>query len=362
MSTRYRRVGIFGMGLLGGSVAMGLKARELAEEVWAFDLDPLALERAVELGVADQSFERLGPWIAQLDLGVLAAPVGALKALGEGIASFAAPDTLWTDVGSVKTDVVSDLTAVLPGYVGGHPMAGSERPGVEHADAGLLENAIWVITPSEEAEPLRVQALEDLVTRLGALPLRMDPATHDRLVAKISHLPYLLAAALTLSVGDDRQRDLLMFLAAGGFRDLTRVASGSPEMSRDMVCQNREALRRALVEFRSSLTALEGLLDDDDALLVEAQRAKQTRDALPIVRRALLPRRYDAVVPLPDRPGELARITGCLAREAVNIKDIEVLTVREAGGGIRLGFVTAEDRACAEQALAAAGYALRVIG
>ncbi|WP_243089711.1 prephenate dehydrogenase/arogenate dehydrogenase family protein [Thermus neutrinimicus] len=356
MKPLFAKVGIFGVGLLGGSVALGLKERFLAEEVHAYDQDPEALEKALFLGVADRIHPEPGPWVGELELGVLAAPVGALVGLGKALAPFANPESLWTDVGSVKAQVVGALEGLLPHFLGGHPMAGSERAGVENAHAGLLQNAIWVLTPTRRTSPQAKEGIRKLVEALGAYPLEMTPELHDNLVARISHLPYLLAVALNRLVAHSPHRDLLMFLAAGGFRDLTRVASGSPRMSRDMVVENKEALREAMEELRGVLWELEGLLDEPEALLQAAEEAKRTRDSLPIVRRSLLPEMHDLVVQVPDRPGQIARIATALGEAGVNIKDIEVLTIREEAGAIRLGFASREEREKAREVLSQVGY------
>jgi prephenate dehydrogenase len=359
MKPLFAKVGVFGVGLLGGSVALGLKERFLAEEVHVYDPDPLALEKALFLGVADRAHREIGPWVGELSLGILAAPVGALKALGQAIAPHAHPESLWTDVGSVKAKVVEALENLLPHFLGGHPMAGSERAGVENAHAELLENAVWVLTPTHRTTPRAREGIRRLVEALGAYPLEVPPRLHDELVARISHLPYLLAVALNRMVAQSRDKDLLMFLAAGGFRDLTRVASGSPRMSRDMVVENKEALKGAIEELREVLLELEGLLESPEALLEAAEEAKRTRDSLPIVRRSLLPEMHDLSVQVPDRPGEIARIATALGEAGVNIKDIEVLTIREEAGALRLGFATREERERAREVLKEAGYRVR---
>jgi len=353
------KVGIFGVGLLGGSVALGLRERFLTDEVHVYDQDPLALEKALFLGVADRAHAEIGPWVRDLSLGILAAPVGALAELGRALAPYAHPESLWTDVGSVKGKVVEALEGLLPNFLGGHPMAGSERAGVENAHAGLLQNAVWVLTPTERTTPQAREGIRGVVEALGAYPLEVPPGLHDQLVARISHLPYLLAVALNRMVARSGERDLLMFLAAGGFRDLTRVASGSPRMSRDMVVENKEALREAIEELRALLLELEDLLEEPEALLRAAEEAKRTRDALPIVRRSLLPEMHDLVVQVPDRPGEIARIATALGEAGVNIKDIEVLTIREEAGALRLGFATREEEERAREVLKEVGYRVR---
>lgn len=353
-------VGVFGMGLLGGSVALGLRERFVAANLHAYDLDPEALSAALAMGAADEIHTSLGPWIARLDLGVLAAPVRVLEGLAKAIAPFVKEGSRWIDIGSVKGPVVAALEGVLPGYVGTHPMAGRETPGVQNAYAGLLQSAVWVVTPTERTNGDDLAAVEAMIEALGAYPVRIDPDAHDRLVARVSHVPWMLATALNLWIDGDIDRERLLFLAAGGFRDLTRVASGSPQMSRDMVLENRTEVRAALTDLHEVVTRLSAELDDPAALLASAERGKRTRDALPIVRRSMLPRTFDVVVAIPDRPMELANLLGVFGRSAINVRDIEVLKIRETGGeAIRVGVGNAEDRARALQVLSEAGYRAR---
>ncbi len=355
-----REVGVFGMGLLGGSVALGLRERFVAANLHAYDPDPGALEAALAMGAADEIHTSIGPWVGQLDLGVLAAPVRVLDGLARAVAPFARAGSRWIDIGSVKGPVVAALEGLLPGYVGTHPMAGRETPGVQNAYAGLLQSAVWVVTPTERTKAADLAAIEELISALGAYPVRIDPGVHDRLVARVSHVPWMLATALNLWIDGDVDRERLLFLAAGGFRDLTRVASGSPQMSRDMVIENRAEVRAALADLQEVVARLAAELDDPQALLASAERGKRTRDALPIVRRSMLPRTFDVVVAIPDRPMELANLLGVLGRHAINVRDIEVLKIRETGGeAIRVGVGSADDRERALQVLSEAGYRSR---
>lgn len=354
-----RIVCIFGMGLLGGSIALGLRERGLAREVWAFDPDAAALEAALVLGAADRVFTSLGPWIKDVDLGVLSAPTRAIIGLADGIAPWAKAEALWLDVGSTKGAIVEAVPLVLPNFVGTHPMAGRETPGVQHAYAGLLQSAIWAICPTPETPEGVLRAVTALVEDLGAYPLTLDAKAHDRAVARISHVPWLLATALNLQLAADPDATTLLALAAGGFRDLTRVASGAPEMSRDMVISNAVEVRVALRELGATLVHLSGLLDSPEALLDEATRAKRTRDSLPIVRRSLLPRVYDVVVSLDDRPLELASLTRVLGEAGINIRDIEILKIRDGAEAIRVGVASDGDLDAAKDALGRAGYRYR---
>jgi prephenate dehydrogenase len=354
---------IAGVGLIGGSVALGLRGRFIAREVIGFDADPETLTTALGLGVIDAAHVTAGAWLKDADLVILAAPVRALPDLASQMAKFAGPDTVFTDVGSVKAPLLDALSSLPPElrrrFVGGHPMAGSERAGVQHASAGLLENAIWVLTPTPETDPNALEKVRQMVESLGANPVVLEPDAHDRLVATVSHLPYLSALALTRLIARHEDRDGLALLAAGGFRDLTRVASGDPRMSRDMVVENKTALREAIQMYRAELEALEAMLDVPDTLMDAALEGKRTRDSLPVVRRSLLPALHDLVVAIPDKPGEFARITTLVGDAGINIKDIEVLAIRDQGGAVRLGFASPDDAAAGKMALERAGYAVR---
>lgn len=348
---------IAGVGLIGGSIGLGVRQRFLANRVIGLDRDPNSLEAARAMGIIDEAQISAGPWLGQAQLVVLAAPVRSLVPLARSLEPYLSESVILTDVGGVKADLVEQLTHLR--FVGGHPMAGSERMGVQNADAALLENAVWVLTPTGATDQTALEQVEAFVENLGARPLRVEPAQHDRLVAAVSHVPYLTAVALTRLVAEDRDRDLLTLLAAGGFRDLTRVASGSPRMSRDMVVGNAGAVREALAALSRQLARLGEQLDDPEALLEEAEAAKRVRDGLPVVKRSLLPSRFEVVIAVPDRPGELATITKALGEAFVNIKDIEVLGVREAGGAIRVAFDDEEGMQRGTDALQRVGYEAR---
>ncbi len=359
-------VAVAGVGLIGGSIGLGIRRHGVARRIAGYDVDPVTLEAAHGMGVVDETWLSPGPWLAEVDLLVLAAPSGSIVPLAESLLPHLRDGAVVTDVGSVKGPVVAGLRGLLArpgmpevGFVGGHPMAGSERGGVLAADAGLMENAVWVLTPEPDTDPAALALVRGFVTDLGARAIEMSPEQHDALAATVSHLPYLAAVALTGMVDEGEDRELKMLLAAGGFRDLTRVASGDPRMSRDMVFTNRDAVLVALRRFREQLDSLESLLEEPNSLLERAQAAKRARDGIPIVRRGLLPARYEATVAVLDQPGELARITRALADASINIKDLEVLSVRESGGALRLAFESADQLRSAGEVLAAIGYQVR---
>lgn len=345
---------IAGLGLIGGSVGLGIRQRFLAERVIGFDQDPQALELALGRGAVSEVKLTLGEWLAEANLVILATPAKTIIPLARALAPYLGPHAVVTDVASIKGEIVAALSELR--FVGGHPMAGSEKSGVAHADAALLENAVWVLTPSAQTDPAALALVREFVTHLGARPIKTDPERHDRMVAAISHVPYLAALALTSLIAKDGDKELMMLLAAGGYRDLTRIASGNPLMSRDMVIGNKAAIRETLRNLQAELSHLEALLDDPQALLEVAEQAKRTRDSFPIVRRSLLPAKYEIVVAVADKPGQLARMTGAIGEANVNIKDIELLGIREAGGAVRLAFEDEAQLKRAVQALKAVGY------
>ncbi len=346
---------IVGVGLIGGSIGLGLRGRFLARKVIGMDQNPQTLETALRLGVIDEARLEMGDWLADADLIILATPVGRLVKTVEQLILFTGPQTVFTDVGSVKKPI-SDALQHLLNYVPGHPMAGSEKAGVEHADPELLKNAVWVLTPTANTPLPILSKVRRLVEQLGAMPVVMPPDAHDQLVATVSHLPYLTALALSHMVARDERLGLL---AAGGFRDLTRVASGNPRMSRDMVIHNKHALREAISRFRIQLEHLEVLLDNPEELLEAAEEGKRTRDSIPVVRRSLLPALHDLYVAVPDRPGMLGKVTQVVGEAGANIKDIEVLAIRDQGASVRLGLENKDDLDRARVALESEGFITR---
>ncbi len=289
------------------------------------------------------------------DVVVLAAPLDALPHLLATAAEHAQPGALVTDVGSVKTSIMAAARA-LPGvrFIGGHPMAGAAAGGPGQADALLFENAVYVLTP-EDADDLAPEALW-LVDAVGARAVVMEAERHDRAVAAVSHLPQLLAVALVESAaeaGDDA-----LALAAGGFRDMTRIA-GSPFSTWGPILRdNRDAVLRALDGFRRQLDAVRNAVaETPDALATAFEHAGQTRAALPSASKGSLTPLADIVVWADDRPGFLHGLTGAVAEAGLNLRDAELLRIRSGEvGTFRFGFETAGDADAALQALNAAGY------
>jgi prephenate dehydrogenase len=278
-----RRLAIVGVGLLGGSLAKAARARGLASEIVGVGRDAGRLEAGRRDGVLDRITTDLGEGVRDADVVVLGAPVLAILPLLDAVAAVSGPETIVTDVGSTKGAIVA-AAARCPGlrFVGSHPMAGSERSGYAHARADLFEGATVIVTPSEASEPAAVKRVVALWEAAGAgRVVTLDPDTHDRAVAAISHLPHLAAFALVDAVA--RFEPGAFDVAARGFRDTTRVAAADPTMWEEIFLDNREAVLAGLEVFRAALDDLAGLIarGEGAALRAALERIKARREALP---------------------------------------------------------------------------------
>jgi prephenate dehydrogenase len=269
---------VIGVGLVGGSLAWGAKQRGLAREVIGVDVAPESSRRAVDEGVVD-AMMTMADGVRGADLVVLAVPVGRLEAVAREVAPFTADSTVVTDVGSVKVPVVERLEPLFARFVGGHPMAGGERSGVNAASAALFDGAVCVLTPTPRTDARALDVVDRLWVGVGASVLRLSPSAHDVWVAAVSHLPHVAAAAL-VNAASAAADGRALSLAAGGFLDTTRVASGSPDLWRDICLMNREPV---LAMLKAYLKEVEGVRDaiergDGRALLDAFSRARASRE------------------------------------------------------------------------------------
>jgi prephenate dehydrogenase len=367
----FPRVAVVGLGLIGGSVAKTIKRRFPETYVIAVDADAATLQAALDTGAADEVLPVSGMAAAAgADLVVLAAhgdaALGALTAL----APLAGPGTVITDTCSTKAELMDhalELKKAHPAlcYVGGHPMAGSDKAGFKHSSDHLLENAAYLLCPMPGAE----QALERLsafLTALGALPLTLDPGEHDLYMAAISHLPHVAAAGLVnVARLHDDEKGTLRVLAAGGFRDLTRIASSPPALWHGISVSNRECLLRLLLDYISALEQFCRALNWEDGKVVESffARAQEYRDSFAAADKTPLGLLYPLAVDVMDRPGVIAEITRLLAGADVNIRNLYIAESREQEGGcLRLAFASRDIRARAAALLKESGYSVTVIG
>lgn len=279
----FERVAILGVGLIGGSFGLALRARGLAREVVVYSRTPATRELAVARGAADVAAKSPAECVAGAELVFLATPVASLIPTLQGVAAALRPGVIVTDAGSSKAEVVAAAEALdLPGmrFVGGHPMTGSEAMGVAHARADLFEGRTYAVTPTPASDPAAVEAVAALAAALGSRVVRLTPAQHDEAVAAISHLPHLLASSLTLlTVQRAAAGQPVHDLAAGSWASGTRVAASGASLWREIFASNRAAVLRSLDDFSAVLAQFRELLsaaDDEalEALLAAARQAK----------------------------------------------------------------------------------------
>ncbi len=347
MGARSRRAAVVGTGLIGGSIGLGLRKR--GWHVTGRDLDDRRASRALELGALDVVGED-----PEADITFVATPVGAIVAEVERV--LRGTSGLVTDVGSVKASVVSAVSE--PRFVGGHPMAGSEQVGVEGATPDLFEGSVWVLTPEDSTPDATLLAVRSTVGSLGAEVVTVSAQRHDDLTAVVSHVPHLTAATL-MALAGDRAADhqVLLRLAAGGFRDMTRIASGDSAIWPDICVANSEAIVAALDQLLGELGEVRDLVarHDREGILDVLERARTERRNLPTA--VAHPEQVVVVnIPIPDRPGILAEVTTLATELGINILDIEIAHSSEGEGGVAILLVEESRSVMLQTRLAERGF------
>jgi prephenate dehydrogenase len=274
------RLSILGVGLLGGSIGLAAKAAGIPARIVGYGHRPGTLKRALESGAIDESASSCKESVAGADLIILCTPVGLFEQMMNEIAGSLMDGAIVTDVGSTKRSVVQLAEGILPSlvhFVGSHPMAGSEKRGVEYARADLFQGSRCILTPTDKTDPLALEQVDQFWRKLGMQTQRMSPQEHDRRICDVSHLPHAIAAALVAMQGDDA-----LPLAGKGFLDTTRIAGGDGALWRDILQDNRDNLIDALVRFRSTLDDVVGLLQPDqrEALAKWLDQAAERRAKL----------------------------------------------------------------------------------
>ena len=342
-----KTAGVIGLGLIGGSVALAL--RDLGYVVGGIDQDGTAIQRATDEGII--AHEGLPDDAA---LTVVATPVDQIP---DGVKQALAETTGWvTDTGSVKGDIAEAVSHER--FVPSHPMAGSEQSGLGGARPDLFRGAAWVITPTINTSDQTFAAMHELVVALGADPLTLEPAAHDRMVATVSHVPHLTAAVLmNLATRRSDEHLAMLRLAAGGFRDMTRIASGSPEIWPPICLQNSVAITEALDEVIAGLTEMRDAVASADAEAIRSSLAdaRAARVSLPTAT-PLPPGLSEVRVRIKDQRGELAAVTGLAAKLDVNIFDLEIAHSAEGPTGVIVLLVDTEVADVFKGGLLAQGY------
>lgn len=347
MESSDKQANVIGLGLIGGSLCAALRQRGWI--VNGDDQDPRRCETALERKFIDRIGIDPSASITFVSVPVNSVSVEVRRALE-------ATSGVVTDVGSVKGAVVSEVRD--PRFVGGHPMAGSELEGLDGADPNLFEGAVWVLTPSSSTADHAFAFVAEIVNELGAEVVGLDAARHDSLVAVVSHVPHLTAATL-MGLAKERSSEhiALLRLAAGGFRDMTRIASGHPAIWLDICADNKDAIVAELESLISGLQQMKAAVETEDRkeLLRRLTLAREARANLP-GRISSLEDLSEVRIPIPDRPGSAAEVFTLAAELGVNISDFEVVHSSEGDRGIAVVLVDASSVELFRGGLLARGF------
>jgi prephenate dehydrogenase len=363
----YNTIVIVGVGLLGGS--FGLSVRRKNPDIRVIGVSSSdAIAHALEIDAITDGcgYEELEGAVADADLVVLCTPIHRIQGLLTILAGFLKKGVLVTDVGSTKSTITKHAVDVLPEgvlFIGGHPMAGSEQRGITAADPFLYQNAIYVLTPVDGVSEPAVNKFSSFLEKsLGATVVVMDADIHDRIAAAVSHLPQMLAVTLVKLAGRlDKDEDApYLRLAAGGFRDMTRIASSPFIMWDDIFRTNNDAIKDIIDVFIKELQHHRDHIGTPE-LGEDFEIANITRGTIPKDTKGFMRALYDVLVVVEDRPGVIAEIGTELAQAEINIKDIEVIKIREGEGGtLRLAFDNEERASEAIKLLRSIGYKARM--
>lgn len=356
------KVAIIGLGVMGGSIGLSIKRRNLCKQVVGVD-EFSTIHHALERGAIDEGFDQnqMQQAFEGAEIVFICTPINQIMDLIEKVSEFVSPNTIVCDVGSTKSKIVETASKFFKGndtyFLGSHPMAGSEMKGIDAADHYLFENVVWVLTPHQHMPDNYIRKLGTLLENLGAKVLMLSPEQHDKIAAAVSHLPQLLAVSLTNMIAKFHQENPnYIRLAAGGFRDMTRIASSPYSIWKDIIQSNITQIENFIDEFIQQLEQTKKNLRTN-RIEQDFEKANVTRLAIPKDTKGFMKPTYDVSVGVEDKPGVIAVLSTTLADNDINIKDIEVLKVREGEGGtIRMSFSTWQDRSRAIELIIKKGF------
>lgn len=333
------KIGFIGLGLIGGSIAKAIRQYYPEVELVAFDKQKETLALAAQEGIIDTACSSINDSFHNCSYLFLCAPVACNNAYLAQLKEYMHEDCILTDVGSVKSSIHEAVRELdLEEYfIGGHPMAGSEKTGFANAKALLIENAYFVLTPSEKVSPEKVNAYKDFIASLKALPIVMDAKEHDFVTGTISHLPHIIASGLVNFVEQtDTENEYMKLLAAGGFKDITRIASSSPAMWQHICLKNHRQISEILGAYIDFLTKAKQSVEACDAeqLYDFFDRAKTYRNSIPDSSFGCIRKEFVIYCDIIDEAGGIATIATILASNHISMKNIGIIHNREFEEGV----------------------------
>lgn len=342
-------ISFLGLGLIGGSIAKALKSGNRNYYIKVYDINQETLHQAYKDGIADEIYDKPEVSYFQCDFLFLCTPVSINHRILEEYHSFLSPKCILTDVGSVKQPIhrLIQSLCLSSSFIGGHPMAGSERFGYLNSQAGLLENAYYILTPEKEVSEDKIERFTKVIEDTRAIPFIMDVTHHDEATALISHLPHLVASSLVNLVHEsDDENATFKTLAAGGFKDITRIASSSPGLWQQICLENRDKILVYLEKYIQNLISLQEKLSEKKELILYEffKTARDYRDSFLDTRSGPLMKQYVLTIDIPDKKGALAHVVNLLSNNDINIKNIGIVHNREyQEGALRMEFYHPEE-------------------
>lgn len=332
-------IGFIGLGLIGGSIAKTLKRVAPQIKLYATSGHLSTITRAYAEGIIENDYLLPLEVLAKMDFIFLCTPVQQNLSYLKQLKPLLSPNTILTDVGSVKGDIHRAVTQLNleDHFIGGHPMAGSEKTGFANATAYLLENAYYVITPTAKTSSQNIETYRQLVLLLDAIPLILNYNDHDFATASISHLPHVIAYSLVNLVKDiDDTKQTMKTIAAGGFRDMTRIAASSPVMWQDICLSNKENLLQLIDLYVAQLQKIKAHIASEDKERMHAyfSAAKDYRDSLTVRQSGTIQPVYEVYCDIINEVGGIATLATLLASNGINIKNIGILHNREYEDGV----------------------------
>ena len=333
------KVGFIGLGLIGGSIAKAIRRFHPECEISAFDVDTSSLSLALHNGIIHNAFHSIDDYYSNCDIIFLCTPVSNNNDYLQRIKKIIKPGSILTDVGSVKSDIHEKVEemGLEENFVGGHPMTGSEKSGFENSTGHLLENSFYVLTPSKKVSEEFVESYREFVASLGALPLILDYREHDHITAMVSHLPHVIAASLVnLMKSSDSADEKMKMIAAGGFKDITRIASSSPTMWQQICLTNKDNIVSILKKYINSLEQIKETLESKNSndIYEFFSIAKEYRNSIPNSSVGPIKKVYEIYCDIIDEAGGIATIATILAVKNISIKNIGIIHNREYEEGV----------------------------
>ena len=334
-----RKIGFIGLGLIGGSIAKAIRQYYPDYEIVAFDKNKESLALATQESVIDVAATTIDNNFQNCNYIFLCAPVAYNTAYLKQLAEYLTDDCILTDVGSVKTNIHEEVQHLGIGkyFIGGHPMAGSEKSGYSNSKAMLIENAYFILTPTAQVPKEKIDAYEKFIETLKALPVVLDYKLHDQITGTISHLPHIIASTLVNFVKThDTKDEMMKNLAAGGFKDITRIASSSPIMWQNICLKNKDNIIKILDEYIDSLEDFKEAIEreDDLDLYNRFESSRNYRNSIPSTSAGPIKKTFAVYCDIIDEAGGIAAIATILASNNISIKNIGIVHNREFEEGV----------------------------